>query len=121
MSLEKLMDKYDPLKGKETEVVASTGLQSWKDSASVVRLSEYLKKHKDQGIYLYKRNGRPYLYFDPGIVQEDRNAERWQIAFNTTVFFFEAADDLEYLIANGLIDIPVQALATAAKDDDHAI
>jgi hypothetical protein len=118
MSLEKLMDKYNPLKG--TEDAAAAALQSWKDSAAVIRLSEYLKQHKDRGIYLYQRNGRPYLYFNPGIVKEDRDTERWHIAFNMTVLFFDAVDDLEYLITKGLIDVPLQALAMA-KDDDHAI
>ena len=117
MNLEKLMDKYDPMKGKEA-VVDGIGVQSQIDSAAVVRLFEYMNMHKDQGIYLYQRKGRPYLYFDPGIIQGDRNTERWQIAFNMTVLFFEAADDLERLIIQGLIDVPVQALA---KDDDHAI
>jgi hypothetical protein len=118
MSLEKLMDKYNPLKGIETQTVAA--LQSWKDSAAVIRLSEYLKQHKDRGIYLYQRNGRPYLYFNPGIVKEDRDIERWHIAFNMTVLFFEAVDDLEYLLNKGLIDIPLQALAMA-KDDNRAV
>jgi len=120
MSLEKLMDTYDPLKGKETtEVkVEAVGLQSWKDSAPVVRLSEYLKKHKDLGIYLYQRNNRPYLFFDPGLTGQDRQTERWQIAFNTTLLFFEAADDLEYLIAKGLISIAAQP--DRKPDDNHA-
>ncbi len=119
MSLEKLMDKYNPLKttGTNEAKVETTGMQSWKDSAPVGRLSEYLKRHKDQGIYLYQRNGRPYLFFNPGIAQADRSTERWQIAFNMTVLFFEAADDLEYLITKGLIDVPMQ-LDSRPEDRD---
>jgi hypothetical protein len=121
MNLDKLMDKYDPLKGKEPEPAAPLGPQSWKDSAAVVRLSEYMKMHNDRGIHLYQRKGRPYLFFDPGIAGEDKDTERWKIAVNTTVLFFEAVDDLECLISKGMIDVPVQALAKAQKDNDYAI
>jgi hypothetical protein len=118
MSLEKLMDKYNPLKGIETTQakVDTTELQSWKDSAPVIRLSEYMKMHQGKGIYLYQRRGRPYLYFEPGIVKGDRNTERWQIAFNTTVLFFEAADDLEHLISKGLIEIATQPIQKPEAD-----
>jgi hypothetical protein len=88
------------------KVEESIKLQSWKDSAPVVRLSEYLKEHKDQGIKLHKKLGRPYLYFDPGLAMDQR--ERWQIARNAVRFLEDAADDLKYLIEHNMVDIPVR-------------
>lgn len=124
-------DKYNPLKAKVEDkpqitresgadmtqkgltiahkVEESTKLQSWKDSAPVIRLSEYLKKHREQGIKLYQSNGRLALVFDPGLSRDDFNSERGQIARNASSLLIDADDDLKYLIDNGLIDIPIRA------------
>ena len=112
VDLAKLNEKYNPLKKKQEvieypPVVLSSSdrrLESWKDSAPVVRLSEYLKIHKDQGITLHQRDGSPILSFNPGVSQHE--TERWKIAQNAALLLIDAADDLKYLIANGLIDIP---------------
>jgi hypothetical protein len=121
-------DKYNPLKKVEDKlqiedgvteigsrlreaanVEETTKLQSWKDSAPVIRLSEYLKKHKDRGITLYQSNGRLALVFDPGLSRDDFKSERGQIARNASSLLIDATDDLKYLIDNGLIDIPIRA------------
>jgi hypothetical protein len=111
MDLAKLNEKYNPLKKKQEVAPVSVSalstdmiLKSWKDSAPVVRLSEYLKIHKDQGITLHQRDGSPILSFNPGVSQHE--TERWKIAQNAALLLIDAADDLKYLIANGLIDIP---------------
>ena len=131
MGLAKLKEKYDPLKAKvedepqitiksgaeaspkglpvDPKVEDTTKLQSWKDSAPVIRLSEYLKKHKDQGITLYQSNDRLALVFDPGLSRDDFKSERGQIARNASSLLIDATDDLKYLIDNGLIDIPIRA------------
>jgi hypothetical protein len=106
MGLANLKEKYDPLKAKVEE---AANLQSWKDSAPVIRLSEYLKKHKDQGITLYQSNGWLALVFDPGLSRDDFKSERGQIARNASSLLIDATDDLKYLIDNGLIDIPIRA------------
>ncbi len=131
MGLANLKEKYDPLKAKvenEPQITTENGavdsgppqpaspkveeaanLQSWKDSAPVIRLSEYLKKHKDQGITLYQSNGWLALVFDPGLSRDDFKSERGQIARNASSLLIDATDDLKYLIDNGLIDIPIRA------------
>ncbi len=96
-------NKYNPLKPKVEEIPK---LQSWKDSAPVVRLSEYLKMHKDQGIKLYQRDGSPFLLFEPGVRCDDLG--RLKIVKAAALLLVDAADDLKYLLTNGLIDIPTK-------------
>jgi hypothetical protein len=131
MSLEKLREKYDPLIAKVEDrpplesqsgainsgsrlpaapkVEERIRLQSWKDSTPVVHLSEYLKQHKDQGIKLYRKyDGRPYLYFEPGLCRTDMKTGCWQIAADAVRLLEDAADDLKYLIANNLINISLR-------------
>jgi hypothetical protein len=82
-------------------------LEHWQDSAPVVRLSEYLKEHgTTAGIRLCQSNGKPHLIFYPGLGCADMKTKRWQIANNITALFLAAADDLRYLIAHGLLDLP---------------
>lgn len=81
-------------------------IQSWKDSAPVIRLSEYMKAQKGHGIKLYQANGKPMLRFEPGLGCADMKTKRWKIAKNIMALLIDAADDLKYLIANNLIDIP---------------
>ena len=144
MNLEKLKNKYNPLKSKDENDIEQNltpadyddhrdaagqylqydghgnritqPLQSWKDSAAVIRLSEYMKAHKDHGIKLYQANGEPMLRFEPGLGCADMKTKRWQIAKNIMVLLIDAADDLKYLIANNLIDIP-----TKPGDASHTI
>jgi len=83
-------------------------IQSWKDSAPIIRLSEYLKKHKDQGISLYQRNGEFALRPDPDMTKEELNGHRGQILRNVFTLLIDAKDDLNYLIDKNLIDIPTK-------------
>lgn len=85
------------------QIIAS--LDSWKDSAPVMRLSEYLKAHKDQGIKLCKSNGKPRLIFKPGLGLADMKTERWQVALNAIDLMQTASHDLKILMLNDLIDI----------------
>jgi hypothetical protein len=133
MNLEKLKNKYNPLKSKDENDIEQNftpadyddhrdeagrplqfdeqgnriaqPIQSWKDSAPVVRLSEYMKAHKDHGIKLYQANGEPMLRFEPGLGCADMKTKRWQIAKNIMALIIDAADDIKYLIAHNLIDI----------------
>jgi len=102
-------NKYNPLTKKdEINVVVSPGLHDWKDSAPVVRLSEYLKMNRGQGIHLIISDGHPALAFEPGLtkVKTEKDRHRWQIATNCIELLFDAVSDLKQLIANGSISLP---------------
>lgn len=82
-------------------------LTSWQDSAPVSRLSIFMKEHgAAAGIRLVQSNGKPHLIFDPGLGCADMKTERWKIVNNITALLIDAVDDLKYLIANNLIDVP---------------
>jgi hypothetical protein len=102
MGIDQLKDVYDPLTRKKTTAPGS--MSSWKDSAAVVRLSEYLKLNKGCGIQVVNRNGMPALSFHPGL-RKANGTSRWQIAVNVEHLFFEASADLDHLITSGLIKI----------------
>lgn len=115
--LDKLNAKYDPLKSAPPPSEPQPGgglppalpkeLSSWQDSAAVVGLSEYLKQNKTQGIKLYQTaDGRPALYFLPGLGKADLNTERWHIAQQSFVLFDAALPDLELLLDAGLLTLP---------------
>lgn len=114
MGLAKLKEKYDPLKEKngvasmDTDPTPSHGtrFQSWKDSASVYRLSDYLKKQQSYGIRLYQRNRSFVLYLEPAMTKHEFNGDRGQILNNIYILLNDAVEDLQYLISKGLIDIP---------------
>lgn len=79
-------------------------LNGWKDSASVSRLSIYLKRHREHGIRLVLRNGHPALKFEPGLNPKDE--ERWKIAEASVQLLDDAFEDLRELIRRDLIWIP---------------
>lgn len=79
-------------------------LNGWKDSASVSRLSIYLKRHREHGVRLVLRSGSPALKFEPGLNPKDE--ERWKIAEASVQLLVEAIDDLRELIRRDLIRIP---------------
>ena len=97
-------EKYNPL--KDTKATAPR-LTNWKDSALVMSLSEYLKQHTNQGIKLYQsEDGKACLCFSPGLGTDDMKTERWRIANEAERLLLAAADDLNQLLANGMIVLP---------------
>ena len=115
-------NKYNPLNKKDVKNAETTQaryqatskpavLEDWKDSGSVVRLSEYLKANRDQGIKLILSDGHPALSFEPGltkaITQYDK--ERWQIATNCLSLLSDALSDLKHLLSIGRIHLPTSA------------
>jgi hypothetical protein len=103
MSLAALRDVYNPLAIKaETK----PPLQDWKESPTVIRLSEYLKIKSNCGIKLCQNDGAPCLVFQPGLKPTDRGSERWTIADNAVGLLIDAADDLKELISNGKLSLP---------------
>ena len=102
MGIDQLKDVYDPLAKKNSP--APRPIQSWKDSAAVIRLSEYIKLNKGCGIKIINRDGMPALRFHPGLRKADGEG-RWRIAINTEQLFWDAAADLQLLMANGMIQI----------------
>jgi hypothetical protein len=126
MSLAKLKEKYNPLQvvpGKISQAQATSSnatLTSWQDSAPVSRLSIYMKEHgAAAGIRLCQSKGKPHLTFDPGLGCADMKTERWQIANNTIVLLIDATDDLKYLIANGLINLPIANKGGSLMEVDY--
>jgi hypothetical protein len=96
--LERMKAKHDPY-----TLVKNIEHEAWTDSAPVVRLSAYLKKHKDQGIELITRNGRPTLHFTPPIRRGQ--AERMDHASTALTLMQEAHHDLMFCIENRLINL----------------
>ena len=95
---------------KEAAPVAG-GPESWRDSASVLRLSEYMKDNQDHGISLVMKDGQPALHFDPPLTKKtDQNVERWKVAENCHYLLFDvdygALPDLLRLIELGKIRLP---------------
>jgi hypothetical protein len=98
-------DKYNPLKSQEP---TAPKLKNWKDSAPVMCLSEYLKLQKNHGIHLYRTSeGKPSLCFEPGLNHKDWQGERYRVATEAARLLLAAADDLKYLISEGLIALPI--------------
>lgn len=113
MGIESLKSIYDPIQKKKIteETQSNNNLLSWKDSAPVVRLSEYLKANRDQGIKLILSDGHPALSFEPGLTKAItlQQKERWQIATNCLSLLHDALSDLKYLISTGRIHLPTSA------------
>ena len=115
MGLDALIDVYNPLAAKDTQVKKETApgerenrpLTSWQDSASVIALSGFLKAHPDEGISLYeKEDGIPALQFFPGLTASDRTKERWGLAQQAFELFDAALDDIQELLTAGLLTLP---------------
>ena len=111
--------KYNPMNGQAVEEPADSqpggnlapALSSWRDSATVVCLSEYLKEHKDKGIKLCQtKDGRPSLCFSPGLGKKDINTERWQIAEQSLELLETALPDLMQLLEGGLLSLPTSSV-----------
>lgn len=115
-------DKYNPLTRDNKEDVVSIQLEGqatckpavledWRDSAPVVRLSEYLKANKDRGIKLILSDGHPALSFEPGLTKATttQQKERWQIATNCLSLLQDALSDLRHLISFGQIHLPTSS------------
>jgi hypothetical protein len=111
MGIESLKDVYDPI-AKKTNAIGQQeqqqSLPDWKDSAPVVRLSEYLKENPDQGIRLILSDGQPALRFEPGLTKviTEKDKDRWQVATNCIELLFDALADLKQLISTGRIKLP---------------
>jgi len=108
MNLEKLKGKYDISKSHDVIDRGPNGresiLKSWQDSAAVVRLSLYLKKHKNKGMTLYRKSEHEFaLSLNPGLYRHE--FARWSAVHNAYILMIDAADDLYYLMKNNLIDI----------------
>lgn len=123
MSLDSLMAKYDPFAKQAAKTITPESLgsmpqvlTSWQDSMTVMRLSEYLKQHKDQGITLYQsESGGPSLHFSPGLIRADMETERWQIARNAVDLLWDASVDLRQLLTCGLITLPTHQSVSISK------
>jgi len=80
-------------------------LNSWQDSAPIMRLSAYMKETKEHGITIISRCHIPALHFNPGLCRKDPD-DRWQIAYNIERLFWEAFEDLKGLIKIGRLELP---------------
>jgi hypothetical protein len=109
-------DKYNPLNSQPAILPSAIpgendlSLTSWQDSAAVIRLSEYLKKHPAQGIKLCRRRSTPVMSFYPGLLAGDLETERWRVANAALELFLDALDDLTKLLSRSLIDLPHSTL-----------
>lgn len=84
-------------------------IQSWKDSAPVIRLSEYLKANSQHGIKLYQQDGEPLLSFIPGLCGgKGMDVTRWEAACIAANLYMAAVDDIRYLLLRGMINIPTK-------------
>lgn len=81
-------------------------ISDWKESITVILLSEYLKMKKECGIRLCDDDGVPAICFHPGLKSENIGGERWQIAENIYELFLDAVTDLLVLMKSGKIDLP---------------
>lgn len=88
----KLIDKVDELiDGVETD----KKLNSWRDSESIILLSEYLKENEKNGISLIEKEGCVTLHFEPGLTLKEK--DRFKIAEQALMLLEEAVDDIHYL------------------------
>ena len=93
------------------------GLRSWKDSAPVRKLSDYIRANRHHGIYLVLRNGHPALDYRPALRQG--NSERWDACLAAEVLLFDATDDLMKLIDRQAIRLPESFTGPSRKVDPH--
>ena len=76
----------------------------WRSSEAIIELSNHLKANRPAGIHLVLLDGRPCLHFEPGL--DYSNPDRFQIAEDAYRKLLAAKDDMEGLIARGLLAIP---------------
>lgn len=82
------------------------GLNDWKDSDPVVMLSAFLKEFKNYGFALQvTREGKPTLFFTPGLKTQEQDPERWDLALHARYLFDQARADLLDLIHHGMINL----------------
>jgi len=116
--LSKLKGKYDPFRAQVNEPSnvqtqkSGPALEHWTDSAPVIRLSEYLKKHDD--IQLITRHGVPVLKFVPPIKRNQ--TERLNRAGIARYLFIEALDDILYLMNNGALSLQTESISPEKKE-----
>ena len=101
MSREKIKSKYGMSMQKPA---AGPELTIWKDSAAVVKLSEFIQANRHHGIHVITKDGRPVLHFNPGLNRGSR--ERWDAALKAELLYAEAIDDLMQLIRNYKVTLP---------------
>jgi len=104
MSREKLRSKYGMSAHQKAVKQEEPWIESWRDSAAVVRLSEFIRENRHHGIHMIIKYGRPVLHFNPGLRRG--NQERWDIAMRAEILFHEAVDDLMKLIERKKIELP---------------
>lgn len=92
-------NKYNPLK--------KPPLMDWKDSVSVVALSDLLKAiGKKHSISLAIDNGTPCLLIDPGFTKKNGTPERMDMIEQCSALLVDAADDLRELVSAGKLTLP---------------
>jgi hypothetical protein len=93
-------DKLNHMKKRHDPYISVT-IKEWTDSAPILRLSAYLKKHKDMELVII--DGNPALHFAPPIKRNQK--ERIHHASIAYELLQEARADLVYCIKNGLITL----------------
>ncbi len=93
-----------PPEPEQPQTLTPQPLRHWRDSARVVRLSEFLKANSSAGIRLLEADGCMVLRFEPGLTPDQK--ERWQIALQAENLLFKALNDLTTLAKKGLLRLP---------------
>jgi len=74
---------------------------SWRNSASILALSEFLKAHADAGMSLGSSKGCVILHFEPGLSPQDQ--DRWHAAEQALDLLDGALDDIRLLMSAGVL------------------
>ena len=85
----------DPPQELIENVKTDNEINSWRDSESIILLSEYLKENEKHGISLIEKEGCVSLHFEPGLTLKEK--ERFKIAEHALMLLEEAVDDIHYL------------------------
>jgi len=85
----------DPPQELIENVKTDNEINSWRDSESIILLSEYLKENKKHGISLIEKEDCVSLHFEPGLTLKEK--ERFKIAEHALMLLEEAVDDIRYL------------------------
>lgn len=71
--------------------------QTWRESETVIALSEFMTIHKQDGFFLHQtREGQPVIHMEPGVSPSD--PERWELSAQVMELAQAAFDDLVHLI-----------------------